>query len=51
MACTDDVLFIQNPLWNGNAELGEADYASESDRTVGFFDIIQRGASKATLLF
>lgn len=38
MACTDDVLIIQNPLWNEQAEQGEAAYGTDLDRTVGVFD-------------
>ena len=38
MACIGDVLFIKNPLWNEEAELGEADYESDLGREVGVFD-------------
>ena len=38
MACDGNVLFIKNPLWNEEAELGEADYESDLGREVGDFD-------------
>ena len=31
MACTEDVLLIQNPLWNSEAEQGEGAYANHDD--------------------
>ena len=38
MACIDDVYIIQNPLWNEQAEQGEAAYGEDFDTKVGVFD-------------
>ena len=41
MACTDDVLIIQNPLWKEEAEQSEAAYGVDLDREVGVFDMVR----------
>ena len=38
MACISNVYKIQNPLWNCDAELGEAAYGDDLDPKVGVFD-------------
>ena len=39
MACNGNVYITETPLWNEEAELGEADYGSDQDTKARVFDI------------
>mgnify|MGYP003334085282 CR=1 FL=1 len=41
MACNGNVLLIQNPLWNEEAERGEAAYGEDFGAKVGVFDMVR----------
>ena len=48
MACESNVLLIQNPLWNGEAEQGEAAYGKDFDTKVGLFDRLDNVSTSLT---